>query len=114
MASLQRVKKIDELIKRELGKIILREIGFSRNILVTVTGVEVSGNLQQAKVFVSVLPEEETKNVLEVLEKEIYNLQKILDSRLRMRPVPKIKFIEDKKSEEAQRVEKILNNLKNR
>lgn len=120
MASSQRIKKVNEVIKRELGKIILKEIGWEeggwrpKNILVTLTRVETSGNLQQSKVFISVIPEKETLNVLRILGKEIYNLQQILNSRLRMRPVPRIKFFEDKELKKAQRVEKILDGLKNR
>jgi len=112
MAAPQRIKKINELVKRELGKIILKEIGFPRSTLVTITQVETSNNLQESKIFISVIPEKEEKNVFRVLEKEIYNLQQILNRRLAMRPVPKIKFVKDKGLREAQRVEEILDNLK--
>jgi len=113
MPSSQRIKKINELIKRELGKVILKEIDLPKDILVTITGVESSGNLQQSKVFVSVIPDKETKKVLEILKKEVYEFQQILNSRLRMRPVPKIRFLEEKELKEAERVEQILDKLKN-
>lgn len=114
MPSSQRIKKVNELIKRELGKVILKEIDFPRNILVTITGVETSGNLQQSKIFISVIPEKETTNALKILGKEIYNLQQILNHRLVMRPVPKIRFFEDKELKEAEKIDKILDELKNR
>jgi len=111
MTSSQRVKKVDELIKRELGKIILKELDFPKNILVTLTEVETSKDLRDCKVFVSVLPERESNNVFRTLEKEIYNLQQILNQRLEMRPVPKIRFFEEKGLKEVQRVEKILSEI---
>jgi ribosome-binding factor A len=111
MASAQRIGKINELIKRELGKIILKEIGFPKNILVTLTDAQTSKDLRESKVFVSVIPKRETGNALRILEKEIYNLQQILNRRLMMRPVPKIKFLEDKELEKAQKVDEILNKI---
>lgn len=112
MASSQRIKKVNEVIKRELGRIILKEIDLPKNILVTLTGVETSKDLRESKIFVSVLPEKETMIVLKILEKEIYHLQQILNQRLAMRPVPKIRFFEDRELKQAQRIEKILNEIK--
>ncbi|MBZ9572898.1 30S ribosome-binding factor RbfA [Patescibacteria group bacterium] len=111
MTSSQRIKKVNEVIKKELGRIILKEIGFPRNILVTLTEVETTKDLRECKVFVSVVPEKETINVLKTLGKEIYDLQQILNQRLEMRPVPKIRFLEDKEFKEAQKVEKILDRI---
>jgi len=112
MASSQRIKKINELVKRELGRIILKEVGFPKTILVTLTSVQTAKDLRECKVFVSVIPERETENVFKILKKEIYNLQQILNRRLVMRPVPKIKFVKDKELKKAQRVEEILNIIK--
>lgn len=111
MASSQRIKKVNEVIKRELGRIILKEIDLPKSILVTLTEIETSKDLRDCKVFVSVLPEEKTSNVLRVLEREIYQLQQILNQRLAMRPVPKIKFFQEKRLKETQRIEKILNKI---
>lgn len=111
MASSERIKKINELIKRELGKIILKEIGFQKNILVTLTLVQTSKDLRDCKVFVSVIPEKETENVFKILKKEIYHLQKILDQRLSMRVVPKIEFKRDRELKAAQKVEEILREI---
>ena len=112
MASSQRIKKVNEVIKRELGMIILKEVDLPKNILVTLTEIETSKDLRNCKVFVSVLPEKEISNVLRVLEKEIYQLQQILNQRLVMRPVPKIRFFQERRLKEAQRIEKILDEIK--
>lgn len=112
MAISQRIKKVNEVIKRELGRVILKEVDFPKNILVTLTEVETTKDLRECKVFVSVLPEKETINVLKSLKKEIYHLQQILNQRLAMRPVPKIKFFQEKRLKEAQRIEKILDEIK--
>lgn len=112
MAGPQRIKKVNELIKRELGGIILKEVDFSKSTLVTITLVKTSKDLREAKVFVSIMPEKEGVNVLKTLKREIYHLQQLLNQRLVMRPVPKISFLEDTGLKKVQKVEKILGDIK--
>jgi len=42
---MERIQQVNQLIKEELGQIILREGGFSKNVLVTITRVETTRNL---------------------------------------------------------------------
>jgi len=107
----RRIKQVNELIKPELSQIILRKIDFPEGVLVTVTRAETSPNLIQAKVFVSVIPESQGKKVLRLLNKEIFGLQQEINKRLKMRPVPKIKFIEEKQTQEAAKIEAILEKI---
>lgn len=109
---LNRIQRVDSLIQKELSQIILREVEFSPDILVTLTRVETTPNLAETKVFMSVLPEGKIELVLKILNKNIYNLQKKLNKRLRMRPIPKINFIREKITSEAGRIEEILAGLK--
>jgi ribosome-binding factor A len=51
----QRVEKIQEFIQQELSKIILTELKDPRIGFVTVTGVEATGDLRSAKVFISLM-----------------------------------------------------------
>jgi len=111
MASSQRIQKVNELLKRELGKIILKELEFPRDTLITITNVESSPDLREAKIWVSVIPGNQISLALQVLKKDIYNLQKKLDKRLKMRPVPRIEFLKESKSEEAQKIEEILDKI---
>lgn len=110
----KRIQRINSLIKRELSQLIFREIEFPPNALVTTTRVETVPNLTESKVFISVMPEGMTERVLDILKKNIFVLQKKLNKRLRMRPIPKIRFAEEKKTVEAGRIEEILAGLKKR
>lgn len=107
-----RIQRVNQLIKKELSQILLREIEFPTDVLVTITRVESAANLIQAKVFISVMPEEKVLNVLRILNQRIYELQQKINKRLKMRPVPQIKFVEEKKTKEAARIEEILEKLK--
>ena len=109
----KRIERVNSLIKRELGQIILREIELPDNTLVTLTRVESSIDLANAKIYIAVLPSDQTGRVLNILSKMVYELQKMLDRRLKMRPVPKIRFVEEEQNMEAAKVEEILQGLKN-
>jgi len=108
---MKRNLRVNQLIKKELAQIILREINFPESILVTVTRVDTSANLIQAKVYVSVIPEEKLPDALEILDKSIYFLQQLLNKRLKMRPIPRIIFVQEKKTQEAARIEELLEKI---
>ncbi len=108
----QRIQRVNKLIKEELGKILLQESEFPKDILTTLTRVESSANLRESRVYVSVIPEEKMEQVLESLNKNIYDFQQTLNKRLHMRPVPKIIFIEEKQTQEAGRIDEILSKIK--
>jgi len=108
----KRIQRVNQLIKKEISQIILREIEFPKDILVTVTRIETASNLIESKVYVSVMPEEKTSKVFQTLNRQVYELQQKLNQRLQMRPIPRIKFIEEKETKEAGKIEEILERLK--
>ena len=99
-----RIQRVNSLIKNELSQIILKEIDFPKNTLITIIRVETSIDLRQAKVYISVIPEEQTTRVCEILKRGIYNLQQELNKRLNMRPIPRIKFQKEGEVKKAARV----------
>lgn len=106
-----RLEKIKDLLRDEVGKIIKDEFEFEEWPIVTVTRTEISKTLEHATVFISILPQTKAKAVLKKIKSRIYFLQQILNKRLSMRPVPKIRFEIDRTEERADRIEKILNKL---
>jgi len=107
-----RTIRVNQLIKRELGQLILKEIDFPKSILVTLTRVETSANLIGAKIYVSTIPESQVAFVFRILEAQIYGLQQKLNKRLKMRPIPKIRFLPEKETIQAGRIEELLERLK--
>ena len=108
----KRIQRVNQLIKKELGQILLREAEFPKDVLVTITRVETTVDLNEAKIFISSLPENRGEKILEVLNRQIYNIQQKLNKKLKMKFIPKIEFREEKKTKEAGRVEEILEELK--
>jgi len=107
-----RIEKVNELIKQELGKIILTEEEFGAEVLVTVMGVQTSDDLRHATVSVSALPTQEGKAVLKKLTAHAPNLQYLLNKKLKMHPVPKIRFALDETESNSQKIENLLNEIK--
>lgn len=110
----ERIQRVNQLIKKELSQILLREVDFPKDILVTITRVDTSPNLRESKVFISTVPEDKAQRVLKILNQEIYELQQKINRRLKMRPVPRIKFSEERETAEAGRIEEILEKLKSK
>ncbi len=112
MASERRLEKLNILLKEELSGIIARDIDAGET-LITITRVETSPDVKYAAVFVSVLGKHPLET-LEILSKEVYNIQHLLTRRLKMRPIPRIHFEIDREELNREKVEKSLSDLKKR
>lgn len=111
MPSPRRSEKLSTLLCEELAGILEREIEFPEGVLVTITRVTVSLDFLYATALVSILGGA-PGTALEILAKNVYHIQQVLNRRLRMRPVPKIRFAIDEEELKRQGVEKSLAELK--
>lgn len=141
MASRRRVERLNQLFREELSRLIRRELQDPRVELVTVTGVEVSGDLRHAKVFVRTLrdlqaaragAEEEVGDdsgdeddaegdgsgergalaeALEGLRSAEGFLRGTLGRELRLRRIPELHFEADRTLERARRIEELLDRV---
>jgi len=110
MASL-RLQKVNELLRKQLGEIMERELSLKQGVIITIAKVDTSKDLRYTRMFISVFPEKETNYVTETLKKELSQIQKTLYSKLYMKPMPKLSFEIDTTAQEADKVEKILKEL---
>src|SRR3990167_1645876 len=106
-----RIQKVNSLLEQEISKIILRDFYFPE-ALVTLTHVDSSANLIEAKVYISVFPDEKIDKIVEILNKGAYSVQQKINKLLKMRPIPKIKFVKDKELIKAGKIEELLETLK--
>jgi len=110
----KRIKRVNQLIKKTLSNILLKELDFAKEVIITVTRVNTASDLSKTSVFISVIPEEQIKQVMRSLNKNIYHLQQKMNKKLVMKCVPKIIFEIETKTAEADRIEKLLDELKNK
>ena len=96
------------MIWQELGKIILTNVDFSKNVILTITKVDTSADLRYADVFISVLPDEMSVEIEKELKEIIYFIQGKLNKKLFMKPLPRIKFVIDRSGEYVEKIGKII------
>jgi len=108
----KRIQRVNQLVKEELSKIFLKEVDFPKDTLVTVTRVDTSPDLKQSKIFISCIPETQISKTLRILNKNLSLLQRKIGEILSMRITPKIKFIEEKETQEAAKIEAVLEKIK--
>lgn len=107
-----RSTRVGEQMKKELSEILGRKIKDPRVGFVTVTDVEVSGDLQQAKVFISVLGDEEKRqDSLKGLAKAKGFIRSELGKRIRLRKTPEIIFEFDESIDYGNRIENLLHQI---
>ncbi|MDD2422012.1 MAG: 30S ribosome-binding factor RbfA [Heliobacteriaceae bacterium] len=107
--SSHRVARLAEKIKRELAKLLRDEMKDPRLGFVSITAVEVSGDLRHAKVFVSFLGDEEgRKDSLTVLKQATGFLRTELSRVLRVRFMPELVFVFDPSIERGARIAQLL------
>ncbi|MBM7572067.1 30S ribosome-binding factor RbfA [Aquibacillus albus] len=109
-----RANRVGEQMKKELGDILGRKIKDPRVGFVTVTDVDVTGDLQQAKVFISVLGDDKQKqDTLVGLAKAKGFIRSEIGKRIRLRKTPELFFEFDEAIEKGNRIEHILRELNN-
>lgn len=114
MATDRRVARVAELIRREVSQMLLSEIKDDRVQMgmVSVTDVDVSGDLQHAKVFVSIYGTDEARvATIAGLKSATGFVRSELGRRIRLRRTPEVVFVEDRSIERGTRVLTLLNQL---
>jgi ribosome-binding factor A len=108
----RRQERVADQIRAEVAEIITLELKDPRIGFVTVTRVEVSPDFHAARVWVSVLGEEETQQgTLAGLSSASGYLRREIGHRLRLRRVPELTFILDHGVQDALKVESLLQKL---
>ncbi len=109
MSSQLRIEKLQELIKQEVGKMLLYDIKDPRIGFVTVTEVEMTGDLREAKIFVSIMGnDEQIKDTMDGLKSALGFVRREIGKRIRLRFTPEISFAPDKSLDYSEHIQKIL------
>ncbi|AFZ13751.1 Ribosome-binding factor A [Crinalium epipsammum PCC 9333] len=114
MATDRRVSRVAEQIKREIGQMLIQDIKDDRvgAGMVSVTDVDVSGDLQHAKIFVSIYGTDEAKaETMAGLKAATGYVRRELGHRVRLRRTPEVIFLEDRSIERGNRVLSLINKI---
>jgi ribosome-binding factor A len=106
-----RLERVNELLKRELGELVNREVSFQA-ALVTVQHVDITPDLKQAHVFVSVIGSEaEAKAAMSALHASRVVLQNLLSKRVVLKYTPHLHFKLDDSIERGTRIINLLEQI---
>ncbi|MFQ6539902.1 MULTISPECIES: 30S ribosome-binding factor RbfA [Aphanothece] len=114
MAQGRRVERVASLIRREVSELLLTGIKDERvgQGMVSVTTVDVAGDLQHCKIFVSVFGSDADRELaMAGLQSATPFVKGELGRRLKMRRTPDVRFVLDRGIERGTSVLSLLNRL---
>lgn len=109
----KRKDRVGDQIRKEVSQIIQGELKDPGIGFVTITDVELSDDLRNAKIFFSVLGDEQKKlDSSQALERAVSFIQHEIGRKMKLKYIPKIRFVYDHSLEEGARIEKALKELR--
>ena len=108
----RRTRQVGEFLREELTDIIRREVKDPRIGFMSVTRVDVTPDLRNAAVYISVLgTDEEREETLKALRSASGFIRHHLKPRLRMRQIPELEFRDDRSMEHAEQIARTLREI---
>ena len=113
MSQGSRPDRVADQIRGEIGQLLAREVHDPGIGFVTITRVQVTADIQQARVFYTALGDEKTRRQSQrALERAAPFLRRQIGARLRLKRVPELKFLSDESIAGQDRIEQILQDLR--
>ena len=108
-----RIERVSELVKREVSEIV-QELNLTDCGFVTITAAEISPDLKDGRIFMSVIGSAAQKqHALDTLERQHGHIQHELACRIVLKYTPRLKFLLDETEDRASRIEHLLDELDN-
>ena len=109
----RRLDRVNELLRTEISQLLARQIKDPRlNGVITVTRVSASNDLRTARVYISVMGQDETKRLaLDGIQSAASFLRRELRGRVTLRHTPFLTFELDESMEEADQILRLMDSL---
>ncbi len=111
MLPYKRSQRVSDLLREEIADIVIYRLKDPRIGFVTITGVDVTDDIKIARVYVSVLKDEDKKNTLDILNSAKSFIRSELSKRLRMKSIPGIEFRLDTSIDYGDKIDKLLKKI---
>ena len=107
-----RIKRVSELVKQEVSEIIRRDVAAGGIGIITVTSCQVANDLKTARVYISVIGNQEKQAAaLALLERQHGHIQHELGRAVVLKYTPQLHFYIDESMERGDRIMKILEEI---
>jgi ribosome-binding factor A len=104
-----RIARVNALIQETLGPVLQQQLEDLPS-LVTISRVETTGDMRWAKVWISVLGEDDDK-VMDRLKRHMYDIQGEVNRSFTTKIVPRIQFLLDTTPRYAQHIEELIHKI---
>ena len=108
-----KIDRLNNTFVEQISRILRTEIKDERINFVTVTAVRITNDLSFAKVYVTVLNDNERDNVIKLLNKASNFIERELSKRVEIRKMPDIMFVYDESIDYAANIENIIESTHN-
>lgn len=111
----RRIEKVSSLLKKEISLILMNDFedDFIIENFVSITKIELSGDLQHCKIYITASASENDKNkMVEKLNIAKSSIRHLLGKRIEMRRIPELVFKKDRLMDEGLSVLKVLDELR--
>ncbi|MFA5130099.1 MAG: ribosome-binding factor A [Patescibacteria group bacterium] len=99
-------------LHQALAESIEHAVEFPPGMIVTLVHAEITGDSKYAKGVISVLPETLEDEAIRLLKKSAVDIKEQLNKRLRLRQLPNLSWAIDRTEVEAAKIEKVMNELR--
>lgn len=105
-----RTTKLARLIQKELGELFRLETQKMKGVLISVTDVDLTPDLSNARAYLSVFPTEKQEEVMQLITDNSSTIRYNLGNRMasQLRHIPELTFELDRTEEYARRIDKLL------
>ncbi|MCX8029962.1 MAG: 30S ribosome-binding factor RbfA [Thermodesulfovibrionales bacterium] len=112
MQPYKRTQRLNILLREEIADIIVKKLKDPRIGFITVTDVELTPDLKLARVYISVMNEEEEQLNLDILNASTGLFRSEISKRIRIKHIPSIEFRADKSAQHGRRIDELLQQIK--
>ncbi len=108
-----KIDRLEHAFVEHISRILKTEIKDERIHFVTVTAAHITNDLSFAKIYVTVLNDDERESILKQLNVASNFIERELSRRIEIRKMPNITFVYDDSIEYAKKVEDIIESINN-
>ncbi|MCX7974869.1 MAG: 30S ribosome-binding factor RbfA [Candidatus Aminicenantes bacterium] len=112
MTKTRRQERVASLFEMAISEIIRRDLHFDKAAFISVSGVEMSGDLKLARIYFRIFGQISPEKVLAYLEKRKGFIRKILASKVNLKYNPELIFLLDPRAEHEQKIDSLIEKIK--
>ena len=106
-----KIDRIESSMVKEISYILMTEVKDPNVKFVTITAAKVTNDLSYAKIYVTVLNKEFTKDTLKALNNAKGFIRNELKERMDIRNIPELEFVYDESIEYGNKIEKLIEDI---